>query len=101
MKFVLIENGDLYTPRQVFVACVQEAGLPIETVLPCCTSNPTAALKLSAKGALAPDKDADVLILKQDTLEIAHLFARGRQLIRDGQYVEPSRQEKQVESGKE
>jgi beta-aspartyl-dipeptidase (metallo-type) len=81
--------------------CVHEAKLPIETILPFCTSNPAAALKLAAKGSLAPGKDADVLILKQDTLEIVHLFARGRQLIRDGQYIEPSRQEQQVESGKE
>ena len=52
-------------------------------------------------GNLAPDKDAAVLILKQDSLEIVHLFARGRHVICDGRYVEPSRQEQQVASGKE
>lgn len=101
-------SSDAHTPSgsmrklyEQFVACVREAQLPLETVLACCTSNPAAVLKLAAKGALAPGKDADVLILKQDTLEIVHLFARGRHLIRNGQYVERSRQEQQVESGKE
>ena len=101
-------SSDAHTPGgstqklyEQFVACVREAKLPLETVLPCLTSNAAAVLKLPAKGNLAPDKDADVLILKQDSLEIVHLFARGRHVIRDGQYVEPSRQEQQVESGKE
>lgn len=104
----LTVSSDAHTPSgstrklyEQFVACVREAGLPIETVLPFYTSNPAAALKLTAKGSLAPEKDADVLILKQDSLEIVHLFTRGRHLIRDGQYAEPSRQEQQVESGKE
>lgn len=101
-------SSDAHTPSgstrklyEQFVACVCDAKLPLETVLPCLTSNAAAALKLAAKGNLASDKDADVLILNQDSLEIVHLFARGRHIIRDGQYVEPSRQEQQVESGKE
>jgi imidazolonepropionase-like amidohydrolase len=101
-------SSDAHTPSgstqklyEQFVACVREAKLPLETVLACVTSNAAAVLKLGAKGNLAPGKDADVLILKQDSLEIVHLFARGRHVIRDGHYVEPSRQEQQVESGKE
>lgn len=94
-------GGSMHKLYEQFVACVHEAKLPLETVLPCLTSNAAAVLKLGAKGNLAPDKDADVLILKQDSLEIVHLFARGRHVICDGQYVEPSRQEQQVESGKE
>jgi beta-aspartyl-dipeptidase (metallo-type) len=94
-------SGSTHKLYEQFVACVCEAKLPIDTVLACYTRNAATALKLTAKGNLAPDKDADVLILKQDTLEIVHLFARGRHVIRDGQYVEPSRQEQQVASGKE
>ncbi len=94
-------GGSMQKLYEQFVACVHEAKLPLETVLPCLTSNAAAVLKLGAKGNLAPDKDADVLILKQDSLEIMHLFARGRHVICDGKYVEPSRQEQQVESGKE
>ena len=83
------------------VYSIELGSAPLETVLACLTSNAAAVLKLGAKGNLAPCKDADVLILKQDSLEIVHLFARGRHVIRDGHYVEPSRQEQQVESGKE
>jgi beta-aspartyl-dipeptidase (metallo-type) len=83
MKFTLIEGGDLYTPKHagvqpLLVADGKIARLPLETVLACYTSNPATVLKLGAKGALAPDKDADVLVLKRDTLEIVHVFARGR-----------------------
>jgi beta-aspartyl-dipeptidase (metallo-type) len=101
-------SSDAHTPSgstrklyEQFVACVNEARLPLETVLACYTSNPATVLKLGAKGTLAPDKDADVLVLKRDTLEIVHVFARGRQMMRDGEYVAQSRQEQQVESGKE
>jgi beta-aspartyl-dipeptidase (metallo-type) len=101
-------SSDAHTPggsiRKLYgqlVACVREARLPLETVLPCLTSNPAAALKLGDKGALAPNKDADVVVLTRDTLEIVHVFARGRQFVRNGAYVSPSRQEQQVESGKE
>ena len=101
-------SSDAHTPSgspqklyEQFVACMREAKLPLGTVLACVTSSAAGALKLSAKGNLVPDRDADVLVLKHDSLEIMHLFARGRHVIRDGQYVEPSRQEQQVESGKE
>lgn len=35
-------------------------------------------------------RDADVLILKQDSLEIVHLFARGRHLIRAASMHNPA-----------
>lgn len=101
-------SSDAHTPSgstrklyEQFVALVRETQLPLETVLACFTSNGAAALKLKNKGALARDKDADVLVLRQDTLELVHVFAGGRQFVRDGQYVAQSRQEQQVESGKE
>lgn len=101
-------SSDAHTPSgstrklyEQFVACVREAKLPLETVLACYTSNPAAALKLKAKGSLAAGKDADVLVLRQESLELVHVVARGRLVVRDGEFVAPSRQEQQVESGKE
>jgi beta-aspartyl-dipeptidase (metallo-type) len=70
-------------------------------VLPLFTSNVATVLKLAKKGHLQSGNDADVLVLRGNTLEIIHLFARGRQLVKDGQLVQLSKQEKEVEAGKE
>jgi hypothetical protein len=31
--------------------------------------------------------DGDVLIMRRDTLEVVHVFARGRQMVKDGEMV--------------
>ena len=38
------------------------------------------------KGEIAPDRDADLIVYGED-LSIRHVFARGRQLVRDGACV--------------
>ena len=69
------------------VACVRELGLSLADVLPHFTSNTARALKLRQKGQLKLEMDADVLVLREETLEIVHLWARGRHMIRDGQII--------------
>ena len=61
--------------------------MPVERVLPFVTSNTAAALKLPGKGALAPGCDADVLVLRRDSFEVVHVFARGQRLVDDGRLV--------------
>ena len=61
--------------------------LPVERVLPLVTSNTAAALKLPAKGTLAPGCDGDVVVLRRDSFEIVHVFARGQRLVDDGRLV--------------
>jgi beta-aspartyl-dipeptidase (metallo-type) len=68
-------------------ACVFERKYPLERVLPLVTSNPARVLKLDRKGKLERGGDADVLALRRDSLEIAHVFARGRPVVRDGDLV--------------
>lgn len=70
-----------------FVSSVREYKLKLEEVLPFFTRNTSRVLKLPNKGGLEPEKDADVLVLKKETLEIIHVFARGRQMIKDGEVV--------------
>ncbi|WNG49697.1 beta-aspartyl-peptidase [Archangium minus] len=74
--------------HQEFVAAVREHGLPFEQVLPFFTANPATALKLRGKGRLAPELDADVVVLDGRSLEVVHVFARGRQRVRDGRLLE-------------
>jgi len=76
--------GDTLKLFEQFVASVHDFGLAVDQILPCFTSNTAAALKLAQKGRLAEGHDADVLVLRKGTLEIVHLFARGRHLVKDG-----------------
>jgi beta-aspartyl-dipeptidase (metallo-type) len=68
-------------------ACVAEQGFPLERVLPLVTSNTARVLKLDRKGRLERGRDADALVMRRETLEIAHVFALGRQLVRGGELV--------------
>jgi beta-aspartyl-dipeptidase (metallo-type) len=73
--------------HQELVATVREHGLALERILPFFTANPAAALKLRGKGRLAPGLDGDVLVLDGRTLAVVHVFARGRQRVRDGRLL--------------
>jgi beta-aspartyl-dipeptidase (metallo-type) len=66
-------------------ACVAEHGFPLELVLRLGASNTARVLKLDRKGRLEPGCDADALVLRRKTLEITHVFAGGRQLVRGGE----------------
>jgi beta-aspartyl-dipeptidase (metallo-type) len=67
--------------------CVLRHGLPLERMLPLVTRNTAAVLKLDQKGRLAAGCDADALVLRRDTLEVVHVFARGRRMVDDGRLV--------------
>lgn len=74
----------------------REHGWTLAEVLPLCTRNPAAALKLKRKGRLQPGLDADLQIIRRDSLDLVHVFARGRQLLKDGEVVG---RDAEVESG--
>jgi beta-aspartyl-dipeptidase (metallo-type) len=100
----LTVSSDAHTPSGSpsklygqFVSAVREYGFALEEVLPLFTANTARVLKLSNKGGLQAGKDADVLVLSEHSLELVHVFARGRQLVKDGQIVEKSEQEQLVE----
>lgn len=104
----LTVSSDAHTPKgssrklyEQFVACVCEDAMPITDVLPLFTSNPARVLKLAGKGCLEAGKDADVLIVRQGTLEIEHVIAGGRHLVKNGRLIALSKQEQQVQAGKE
>ncbi|NPC78062.1 beta-aspartyl-peptidase [Pyxidicoccus fallax] len=90
----LTMSSDAHTPgahpgrlREELAALVRDEHLPLEEVLPYFTANPASALRLGRKGRLAPGMDADVVVLDERTLEVAHVFARGRALVREGRLV--------------
>ena len=64
--------------------CVLHAGISLETVLPIITANPAQVLKLKGKGVLECGADADLCLLKADTLTVDTVLARGRIMVQGG-----------------
>ena len=83
---------DVASPRSLLEelrAAVLEDGMDLGEVLPMLTSNPAERLGLAgSKGKVAPDYDADLLLLDPSTLEIDRVWARGRLLVAGGHPVE-------------
>jgi beta-aspartyl-dipeptidase (metallo-type) len=105
LRFYLEEGGDpnrltvssdasLSSPHTLYeqlCACICEYRLPPAQVLALVTTNTAKVLKLDTKGELAPGKDADVLVLRRESLEIIEVIARGQRLVRDGRLARAER----------
>lgn len=76
-----------------FASCVQAHKLPIEEVLPHFTANTATALALHNKGRIREGMDADILVLKKRSLEVVHLIANGKQLVKNGKVLARSEYE--------
>lgn len=59
--------------------------IPLETALKVLTSNPARILKLTRKGQLKAGFDADLVVLKDNT--ITHVIARGQWMMKEGQLL--------------
>ena len=69
------------------VNLVQHEGFPLETALTFITCNPARVLRMEAqKGCIAEGADADLVLLGQ-ALSIDGVFARGRQMVKNGQAI--------------
>lgn len=64
--------------------CCREHGHSFADLLPSITSNVARVLKLEGKGVLGPGKDADLVVLSKKDLEIQHVIAKGKFLMRNG-----------------
>jgi beta-aspartyl-dipeptidase (metallo-type) len=86
-KLTLSSDSDSSAPRQLYQVvqqCVLEYRMPLEKVLALVTSNTAKVLKLAGKGRLEPGRDADLLVLRKDSLEVVEVIARGRRLVKQG-----------------
>jgi beta-aspartyl-dipeptidase (metallo-type) len=63
---------------------VLDHGMSLDVVLPFVTTNTARVLCLEHKGALAPGKAADVVVLDRDGLEVREVISKGRRLVVDG-----------------
>lgn len=65
---------------------IGELDVPMTTALSVITRNPAKALQLPSKGVVEAGADAD-LNLFDENMNLVHVFAKGRQMMRSGQVV--------------
>ncbi|QHE60861.1 beta-aspartyl-peptidase [Rossellomorea vietnamensis] len=58
--------------------------IPLETAIRVITSNPARILKLKQKGRVEVEKDADLVLLDQQTLDVNTVFAKGKLMVENG-----------------
>lgn len=85
-KLMGIGVASTYTLYEQFVATVKD-GFSLEEVIPVVTSNAAMALQLKQKGQLVEGNDADLLFLDKYDFSIKHVFAKGKQMVKDGQVI--------------
>ena len=76
--------------REVTDAVIKD-GVKLEDALKVVTSNVSAHLKLSGKGKIENDYDADILILNKEDLSIRDVFAKGKIMVQGGKIQEIGR----------
>jgi beta-aspartyl-dipeptidase (metallo-type) len=87
-KLTVSSDMDSSTPAifySQFCGLVREHGFTLDLVLPLFTRNTATALKLQNKGCLEQGADGDVVVLSGDALDIQHVIARGKMMVRDGE----------------
>ena len=83
-RLVGLEVGQVASLYTSFVQLITEYAVPMEQAVSVVTRSPAKILQLHRKGRIAPDADADMLLLDADTLHIQHVFAKGRWLVKEG-----------------
>ena len=89
-KLTISSDMDSSTPAifyEQFCGLVVKHGHSLDMVLPLFTSNTAAALKMEQKGGLRPGMDGDVAVVTKASLDIRHVVARGKVMVRDGESV--------------
>lgn len=89
-RLTFSSDADSNAPEQLWRQLresVRGHGLSFESLLPCVTANPARVLKLPGKGHLAPGADADVLVVRKESLDIVEVIAKGCRLLRGGEIV--------------
>ena len=67
--------------------CIKTYKIPIEEALKVITSNVSKVLKLENKGSIESGKDADLVLVDEDTLEIDTVIAMGKLMVKNGEAI--------------
>ncbi|KOO57407.1 isoaspartyl dipeptidase [Rheinheimera sp. KL1] len=86
-ELVGLEVGKVQSLYQVARQAVLEYQVPLTAAITAITAAPAAALGLKHKGRVAAGMDADLVLLHKTDLTIRDVFAKGRQLVQNGQAI--------------
>ncbi|NMC40094.1 MAG: beta-aspartyl-peptidase [Bacteroidales bacterium] len=85
-RLIKLETGLPSAGLREIKDAVNNEKIPVETAIKVMTSNPASILKLPRKGFLTAGMDADILFLNRG-MEMVHLMANGRWVVKDGKAV--------------
>ena len=86
-RLVGLSVGRVTSLHEEFRDAVKVDGVGFPEALKVLTSSPADLLKLPHKGRLAPGLDADLLLLRPETLALDTVIARGNLLMRGGRMI--------------
>ncbi|KHE66843.1 beta-aspartyl-peptidase [Halobacillus sp. BBL2006] len=77
--------GTIHSMYEAFVEAVRELEVPLQDALQVITSNPANILGLKSKGEIKQGKDADIVLLEADSLQIDSVMAQGKMMVMNGE----------------
>lgn len=86
-KFSKLQIGTSKSLYKEVIDAIKVENIPIETALKVITSNPADNLKLDNKGRIEFGRDADIVIVNKDTLEIETVIAMGKIMVRNNEAI--------------
>ncbi|CAN7478633.1 beta-aspartyl-peptidase [Rossellomorea sp. LjRoot5] len=86
-ELIGLQIGQVSSLYEEVKDAVQKENIPLETAIRVITSNPAKILKLKQKGHVEVEKDADLVLLDQETLNVNTVFARGKLMVENGEAV--------------
>ena len=86
-KFLGLGVGKVTSLYREMRDAVLNDGVSMTDALKAVTQNPAALLKLSEKGVVKEEADADLVLADRETLDIDRVMAKGRVMVKDGQVL--------------
>ena len=97
-EFVGMRIASVSSLHEEFINMVKEENISIEEAIQVTSTNIAQHLKLDKKGEIRTGKNADIIALDKDTLNIKHVIARGKILMEDEEVVKFGTFEKKIKS---
>ncbi|WP_251860754.1 beta-aspartyl-peptidase [Clostridium sp. Marseille-Q2269] len=86
-QYIGLGIGSVNSLYREFKDCVIKEKIEIEDALKVVTSNIADYLKLKNKGYIEKDRDADIVILDKQNLDVLDVFCKGKQLLKEGKIL--------------
>jgi beta-aspartyl-dipeptidase (metallo-type) len=86
-EFIGMRIASVSSLHDEFISMVKEESISIEEAIQVTSTNIAQHLKLTKKGEIRTGKDADIIALDKDTLNVKHVIARGKILMEDEEVV--------------